>query len=556
MPDRRIQEDELWDEPDRNLKLNSVQKHLISFAGKRNGTFTNTDYEKHLSETVDDVNQRDYLIKRKSNACAILVKAGYLKEKSRGEYEVNPLVLKELKEAKRCTPFSIKENHIKLLAKHNNGVIVKSALKGEYQDKSEKERYRQEKMIDGMIRNLSENGYLKSQGKGQYTLTALGYEALNNACNEKTDSTMFGKNNTPHSTNVKVTAFDKIILEVCNTENVIDIKKLEDHPRKDTILKRIDTLKTGGYIKDDRLSDDLLQRINIAKEYSRTKQLSFDLLTNEQQQVLKDTRQFLNLYRGQINKYIYKGDTAKADADLKFMVEKGLLEKDKLWNIYVLGDEGIRITNSLYPEEVRYKTKVYSRREEVGHDALVYTAYKHCEQRITAGEKKEILEVKTDRQLRREDAKANGYMQGAYPDLWIKYKDPVTQKEFTECLEVDIQYDERTIRDKVEKILLGSTETHKNNGSNVNSKDESPEGQGAHATGNHGNSQGSSARGHNSKNVNSLSWYCSKASQVAKVAKTFSNIMNEKSSRRVTKAKYLELFFISEDGEVHKYRWR
>ena len=111
--------------------------------------------------------------------------------------------------------------------------------------------------------------------------------------------------------------------------------------------------------------------------------------------------------------YIYKGNAAQADMDIQFMVDSGLLKKDKLWDIYVLGDEGIRMINSFDPEAVRYKTKVYSRREEVGHDAMVYTTFKHFEGRVAA-ENMEILQVKTDRQLRSEDGKAYGSMQGAY----------------------------------------------------------------------------------------------------------------------------------------------
>lgn len=84
MPDREIEIDEIWREPDKDLKLNSVQKHLITFAKKHNGKFTIRDYEHHLKDTVDDMKQQEYLLIRKNNACLRLVNAGYLIEKKGG----------------------------------------------------------------------------------------------------------------------------------------------------------------------------------------------------------------------------------------------------------------------------------------------------------------------------------------------------------------------------------------------------------------------------------------------------------------------------------------
>ncbi len=604
MPERRIDIEGFWREPDRSLKLNSVQKHVITFARKHKGVFLTHDYELHLNETVEDVKQRTYLLTRKNNACNSLVKAGYLIEKHRGEYLVNPLVLQEISEQRRKEPFEIKDNHIKLLKKNQNGYLFKSELKKEHAGKSEKEKYRQDKMIDGMFRNLTANDFLECQGKGTYRLTPLATQVLGEKTKQDSEKSTKAKQpiefeikpnhiklmmrhkdgvltkdnllkkyvqtnkeelarqekliegmlknlykngyldkqeagnyvltdkatklleegisgGKPKSQSIggdssKITKFDGIFLEVINSENVLDWDKINLHPRSDTIIKRIESLKSAGYINQDRLSDDLLQKIGVSVDFSRSRPLTFDVLTKEQQQILNDTRKFLNLYQGQIIKYIYQGNSLKAEGDIKFLLEKGLLKKDKLWDIYVLGDDGIKITNFLTPGSLRYKTKVYSRREEVGHDALVYTTYKHFEEEA-ARQNLQILEVKTDRQLRSEDAKAYGAMVGSYPDLVVKYLDPITKKEHITGLEVDIQYDERTIENKILGTLLNNRRKN---------------------------------------TINTVRWYCSKASQLLKVAKAFERLFSDPKSRNVTKAKYLELFFIDDKGEVHPYRWR
>ena len=557
MRERRVEVDGVWKEPDKDLKMNSVQKHLITFARKHNGKFTVKDYERHLKDTVGDIKQREYLLIRKNNACLSLVNAGYLAEKKRGEYEVNPLVLKSFDENMRKAAFAIKANHKKLLMNHKDGVITKSDLKKEHAGKSEKEQYRQDKFIDGMIRNLKENDYLENLGNGRYKLTPLGQEVISGSESLLDNKGPVTSKMSEHSSKVKITSFDRVFLEV--SENGKLKKELVDsHIKKDSIYKRIETLKTAGFIKENSLSEALIQRMGLVKERSRQRTFSFDRFSPEQQQLLKDMSQFQNIYRGQIIKYIYKGNASQADMDIQFMVDSGLLKKDKLWDIYVLGDEGIRMTNSFDPEAVRYKTKVYSRREEVGHDAMVYTTFKHFEGRVAA-ENMEILQVKTDRQLRSEDGKAYGSMQGAYPDLLVSYRDPITQKVFSEGLEVDIQYDQRTIQDKVEKILMGRGSSGSKSGSR---QDQTGSTNNAGTSDTDSDSKGTNQRkaSSNSKKtnqpVNSLSWYCNKASQVAKVIKVFDRIFSDPKSRNASKAKNLKLFFIDEDGKVHKVKWR
>lgn len=211
-------------------------------------------------------------------------------------------------------------------------------------------------------------------------------------------------------------------------------------------------------------------------------------------------RLFLNLTQSQIIKYIYDGNAELAKSDLKVLVEKQILVKDSAWNVYVLGKAGVKLTNQLNPEAVRYKTKLFSRREEVGHDVLVYTAYKELEKELLQ-EDKQILSIKNDRQLRSDDAKKVGAMTGSYPDLRIFYMDPKTGKERTQDLEIDCGYDERTIRQKLNGFSGGA--------------------------GGKGSTASSSG----------FNWYCNSVKQALKVAK----VMNEDKSKNLNKAKPLNL---------------
>ncbi len=567
MPIRSVHEDERWEEP-KKLEFNSIQKHILNFTKSRNGLFTFHDYQKHLDETVENPKQREYLTTRKTISCKTLCDHGYMKFVGNGEYKINPLFRLAVEEQTRKAPFAIKENHCKLLRKHSDGVITKSELKLEYSAKSATERQRQEKFIDGMIRNLTRNGYLEMQGNGRYQLTLLAYQALaaqaykSYRADKQTENlSSSGEAHSPEletpylnkepekakARDIKVTAFDRIFLEVTDHDGHLDTERINRHPRKDTVLKRVETLKAGGYIKDNQLTEDLMQRIGIATELNRTRKLSLEGLTTEQYIVVAELRKYMNIFKGQFVKYLYKGNREKAESDLKLLTDYGLIKKDPLWNIYILTEAGVKLTNAIYPD-LKYKPKVLSRREEVGHDAMVYSTFKYTEKMIQS-KNGTVVGVKTDRDLRREDALKNGKMEGAYPDLRIIYNLPGSDIELEKDLEVDIAYSERVIREKLEKILFGTSssggvsdiyDSHGDNSWNPGDA-----------------STRSGSRSQNSrKTQRSLGWFCTRASQVQKCIRVFNQVFSEKGSRGISKAKYLELFFIDKNGDVHKIPWR
>lgn len=510
---RSIKEPELYHAPDPEFKISAVHRFILKFAKERNNTYSLRAYREHVRTNVPDKKAQDNAIRWNRTTVTKMVKAGYLIDMGRGEYQLNPLALTHLEEMKaKKAPFELKENHRKLLVKNQVGILTTSKLKAEHKEKPIFEQERQNKLLDGMIRNLKNNGYLESVGSGAYKLTETAWLELKEPPLQKTKQ----KKPCERADGVKVTAYDRTLLEV-SIDGLIRSELLDAHMKSESLKKRIETLKTAGFIQENRLTDDLQERIEIAKKRSQEKTLSFENLTRQQQLVLIDMRLFLNLTQSQIIKYIYEGNAELAKSDLKTLLEKQILIKDSAWNVYVLGKAGVKLSNQKNPEAVRYKTKLFSRREEVGHDVLVYTAYKELEKEMLK-EGKRILSIKNDRQLRSEDAKKFGAMTGSYPDLRVTYLDPKTGKERAHDLEIDCGYDERTIRQKLNSFSGG-----------------------AGGSGSTGSMSASSGFG----------WYCNSMKQALKVAK----VVNEDKSKKLNRAKHLSIYVIDDDGGLKPMKW-
>lgn len=513
-------ERELYREPDKNFKISAVHRFVFKFAREREDVYDLNAYRAHVKANIPDKKAQEKAILWNQTTVRKLVTAGYLVEKSKSHYMLNPIAMAYLDEMKtRKAPFEIKENHRKLLLKHKEGILQVKELKGAYTDKPQFESERQGKMIEGMIRNLKNNGYLASHGNGQYSLTENAWIELSENRDERTDV----KQPKQKVEGVKITAFDKLLFEI-TIGDVVQVDKLETHPKRDQLIKRIATLEEACFIKNGNLTGALKERIDLAQKRSKERGIQFDSLTRQQQQVLQDMRLFLNLTQSQIIKFIYEGNAELAKGDLKYLLDKQILIKDNAWNVYVLGKTGIKISNAITPEAVRYKTKLFSRREEVGHDVLVYTAFKELEKELLL-EGKQITSIKNDRQLRSEDAKKFGAMVGSYPDLRITYLDPQTGKEMIHDLEIDCGYDEKTIVQKLSGFFSG---------------------------GNAGLSGGSSSGGQSVSNqASSFNWYCNSAKQAMKVA----SVINKDKSKRLNSAKHLSIYVIGSKGELKQTKW-
>lgn len=253
--------------PDPDFKISAVHRFIIKFAKERNNVYSLRAYREHVRTNVPDSKAQDNAIRWNRTTVAKMVQAGYLIDHGWGEYHLNPLALTYLEEMKaKKAPFELKENHRKLLMKNADGILIIRELKAEHKGKPQFERERQSKLLDGMIRNLKNNRYLESAGDGTYKLTETAWLELKAPLKEKAKQ----KQPREKADGVKITAYDRTLLEV-SIDGLIRSELLDAHLKSDSLKKRIETLKESGFIRENRLTDDLLERIELAKKRSHEK---------------------------------------------------------------------------------------------------------------------------------------------------------------------------------------------------------------------------------------------------------------------------------------------
>ncbi|WP_324824337.1 hypothetical protein [Sinanaerobacter sp. ZZT-01] len=494
---------------DLNFKLERVHYTILKDARKNNGFYDLDLYKRKVIEKhPDDKKMQRRLISWNQTTLEKMMNAGILKKEIGGYRLISDfdLLLK-----KDWTPG---KNHIKLLQKNVDGIIHSIDLKREHDGKKEYEAKRQKDMITKMLRNLYENGYLERLDKGVYKITDKSKAYLDRNIPFQTKH-IKKDNDTEGIQAIKITYFDRHIKDVL-TDGKISMEKLKRHQKSGSIIKRIKTLEDAGLIIDGKPKDDLILKIDRVIKWSRDRELKLEALTSEQKKVVVDMRVFLNLSFTQIARYIYNNNKDLAYTDLTYLVKRRVLKKDSDLGIYVFDIAGIRLSNQMLvgKDVVRYKTKLESRKEEVEHDMLVYTAYQEFKKDIQR-RGAEILDIKNDRQMRYEDAKKHGHMLYGYPDLRVEYKEKDSLKTMVHDIEIDCGYDGKTILSKIKKISQGNKLA-----------------------------RGGMQRG-------SLSWYCNSVRQAAKVAKVLTQNTNKR-----TRPQQIYLFVLSRDGKVHKMRWQ
>lgn len=488
--------------PDPSFKLEASHYNILNDARKNGGILDKQEYSHDINQKNLNDSIRKNMIRWNDTLIKNMTKAGYLIDTGDGKYNINPLA----DTFKKSSGFTPRSNHIKLLSKHVDGVIKTIDIKNEHRDKKEYEAKRQYKIIDGMITNLNINGYLERIGRGKYKLTDSAFEAIEKSKVRRSAKPLNSDN---IKSEFKITNFDRHLLEVIDENGTIDIAKLNYHPKSRSIIARIETFKKAGLIIDNQVSDSLIKRIDNVMRFVKDNQLKIDMLSKEQVSLLKDLRIFLNLTFPQIAKYIYEENRQIAATDLDFLIKNRILKRGEDMAVYILDLQGVRLSNLIEGDmALRYKTKLYSRKEEVEHDMLVYTAYQEFVRSLPPGTT--IISIKNDRQMRSEDGKKYGHMRFGYPDLRVEYKAPgETVSKFYD-IEIDCGYDGKTINSKLHNISRGQE------------------------------SSGKKSAG--------FGWYCRTIGQAAKVAK----IMTQDTTKRSTKTQKIDLFVIDKDGKLHK----
>lgn len=257
---------------------------------------------------------------------------------------------------------------------------------------------------------------------------------------------------------VKITKFDLDNIVQPSKDGIFTKEMFAASLKRTSVEKRIETLVTAGLLIafDDgwKLTGELLDRasvrekLNAKREQTHSIKLDIDCLTLEQKKTVTDIKDFLNLTGSQILKYIYSGNEVLYKADMQYLLEKDILAKDSVYEVFVLTKKGTCLASDLTGDHNIFSSKIYSRREELKHDILIYTAYKDMEKQLTdAG--KAITSIKTDRVLRSKDMKEHNRMNEDYPDLRIDYEDKGTGEKGFVNIEVDVGYSEKVIAQKL-----------------------------------------------------------------------------------------------------------
>lgn len=257
---------------------------------------------------------------------------------------------------------------------------------------------------------------------------------------------------------IKITKFDLDNIIAPSRNNILSKDTIEQSPKKVSTLKRINTLENAGLLLECtsgwELTEELLDQANVRKtiniehEKNHSKQHSLLCLTAEQKKVISDMKDFLNLSGSQILKHIYNSNEIQYRSDLRYLLDKDILKKDRRHDIYVFTAHGKKLASELTGDHNIFDSKISTRREELRHDVMVYSAFKDLEKDLL-NESKVIVSYMTDRQLRSEDMKKNNTLAGEYPDVHVVYKDEKTGEQGFVNLEVDVGYSNKEIQQKL-----------------------------------------------------------------------------------------------------------
>jgi predicted transcriptional regulator len=294
-----------------------------------------------------------------------------------------------------------------------------------------------------------------------YEAPEIGFHEANSAAQAEPEKQAF----------LKITKFDLDNIVRLSKDGLLGKDAVSTSPKRASVEKRIETLVTAGLLIafDDgwKLAGELLnradirERLNAKREQTHSIKLDMDCLTAEQKKTITDIKDFLNLTGSQILKYIYSGNEVLYKADMRYLLEKDILAKDSVYEIFVLTKKGSCLASDLTGDHNIFSSKIYSRREELKHDVLIYTAYKDMEKQLTdAG--KAVSSIKTDRVLRSEDMKEHNRMNEDYPDLRIDYEDKETGEKGFVNIEVDVGYSEKVIAQKLRIPNLRWYTNHRN----------------------------------------------------------------------------------------------
>jgi hypothetical protein len=469
-----------------DFKISNVHKYIYKFC--KEGEFSLKRYRAYISQKMNGENLEREMAWKKAS-CDKLARTGYFNKLDDDTYRITnrfttAIAESAVKESDRQKTDEVKViqfnpgiNHKRLLRFAKNGILkykdIEKSIKALPLIRQSKETV----MKNGMLRKLTEAGYLEIIESGKdndneeekathpllFKLTPKAFEFLKNNTPIKNNNPnpakpIEAKEGEIKGKEIKITAFDVANIINPSKEGMFTKETLGIMPKKDSIEKRITTLVAAGLLSEEaggwRIKDELYDRakvrgnINKEHEISHSRQHSLDCLTVEQKKTLADVKDFYNLSGSQILEHIYSGNEKLYKGDIDYLVKKEILARDELKDVYVLTKRGSKLACEITGDLELFGSKINSKRDELRHDLLLYSAYKDLEKELKA-EGKTITMYKTDRKMKSEDMKRTGKMREQYSDLFVEFQNEVTGEKGTVNIEVDIGYSEKVIARKM-----------------------------------------------------------------------------------------------------------
>jgi len=459
-----------------DFKLSNVHKHILKTC--RGGRFSLEDYREDIAKKLKG-KELEREIHWKRSSCEKLVKAGLFEKEDENVYRLTAEGALRLDgilgEKKRCErqktgSFEPGQNHRYLLKFEKGGVLDFKDVEERISKLPPASRARELAMKKGMLKKLVSAGYLeKIDGDGKYRLSEKAFDflkekPLKKAGKRRDESSGAeagggsGGSGRPEASGneIKITKYDLDNIVAPAKEGVLGRETLALSPKRLSVEKRIKTLTGAGLLVEteegwkitEKLLEKVKEREKINLEKLPERKHDFRFLTEGQKKTVSDLKDFLNISGSQILKHIYDNDRKLYESDVRYLIDKEIIKKDKRHDIYVLTPKGIKLASELTGDHDVFKSKIYSRREELRHDTLLYSAYKDVEKELSE-QGKIITAIKTDRKLRSEDMKNKNAIAGEYPDLRVEYKDKKTGEHGFLNVEIDLGYSENEIGKKL-----------------------------------------------------------------------------------------------------------
>jgi DNA-binding PadR family transcriptional regulator len=269
-----------------------------------------------------------------------------------------------------------------------------------------------------------------------------------------------------HTVNINKFDIDNILSTSFNNhwyvERYQSYMKAANLPDKSrSVEKRLVSLSKNGYA--ERVENGIYKLTSKFLDRCESKRI-IDArgYTERQEQVLSDISKFLNLTDSQIENFFYKESSDLMKYEIGNLVNRGLVESQvrdlrndgefsRVYYMTAKGKKEFEKINGNSTDRI-FSSKIHNKPDELRHDILVYSAFKHKEAELL-NEGYKITKIMTDKDMRSYDMRVEGSQRIEYSDLYIEYTSIGGDGDSSYVnLEVDCGYKRGVIAGKAKNI--------------------------------------------------------------------------------------------------------